>query len=110
MPERLSERLPCEIDDCLAPRLVTVDAGGPLVIELRRRMGAAPVITEPVRSNRRQRGLPPAQIVETPIALWTAGAERCQDSTTLRRMSPWRRCGATSCRRGTSEWNRSSEA
>jgi hypothetical protein len=37
-----------------------------------------------VRIKQRQRGLPPAQLVETLIALWVAGGDRCQDLQTLR--------------------------
>jgi hypothetical protein len=84
MPELLSERLPYEIDDRLDPSLVTAYAGVPLVIELVRRVGAAQVVNERVRSKQRQRGLPPAQLVETLIALWAAGGDRCQDLQTLR--------------------------
>jgi hypothetical protein len=84
MPELLSERLPFEIDDRLDPSLVTAYAGVPLVIELFRRVGAAQVVNEQVRIKQRQRGLPPAQLVETLIALWAAGGDRCQDLQTLR--------------------------
>lgn len=49
----------------------------PLVIELFRRVGAAQIVNEQVRIKRGQRGLTPAQLVETLIALWVAGGERC---------------------------------
>lgn len=39
---------------------------------------------EQVRIKQRQRGLTPAQWVETLRALWTAGGDRCQDLQTLR--------------------------
>ena len=86
MPETPSEpaQLPFEIDDRIDPTLITAHAGVPLVIELFRRVGAAQVINEQVRIKQRQRGLLPAQLVETLIALWAAGGERCQDLQTLR--------------------------
>jgi len=37
-----------------------------------------------VQVKQRQRGLPPSQLVETLIALWTSGGDRCQDLSTLR--------------------------
>jgi hypothetical protein len=58
--------------------------GGPLVIELFRRVGAAQVVNDQVRINQRQRGLMPAPLVEALIALWAAGGDRCQDLQTLR--------------------------
>lgn len=84
MSELSSERLPFEIDDRIDPRLVTPHAGVPLVIELFRRVGAAQVINAQVRRKQRPRGLTSAQLVETLIALWTAGGDRCQDLKTLR--------------------------
>jgi hypothetical protein len=86
MPETLSERmqLPFESDDRIDPGLVTAHAGVPLVIELFRRVGAAQVVNEQVRLKQRQRGLMPAQVVETLLALWAAGGDRCQDLQTLR--------------------------
>jgi len=86
MPETpsLPVRLPFEIDDQIDPTRITAHAGVPLVIELFRRVGAAQVINEQVRIKQRQRGLTAAQLVETLIALWTAGGDRCQDLQTLR--------------------------
>ena len=85
MPELLpSEQLPFEIDDRIDPRLVTAHAGVPLVIELFRHVGAAQVVNAQVRLKQRQRGVTPAQLVETLIALWTAGGDRGQDLKTLR--------------------------
>ncbi len=86
MPEMPSERarLPFEIDDRIDPGLITAHAGVPLVIELFRRVGAAQVVNAQVRIKQRQRGLTPAQLVETLIALWAAGGDRCQDLQTLR--------------------------
>lgn len=77
-------RLPFDIDDQIDPTLLTAHAGGPLVIELFRRLGPAQIVKEQVRIKQRQRGLTPAQLVETLIALWAAGGERCQDLQTLR--------------------------
>lgn len=79
-----SERLPFEIDDRIEPRLVTAHAGVPRVIELFRRVGAVQVVTAQVRIKQRQRGLTPAQLVETLVALWAAGGDRCQDLKALR--------------------------
>ena len=77
-------RLPFDIDDQIDPTLITAHAGVPLVIELFRRVGVAQVVNEQVRIKQRQRGLTPAQLVETLIALWAAGGDRCQDLQTLR--------------------------
>ncbi|MFI4978552.1 MAG: IS1380 family transposase [Solirubrobacterales bacterium] len=77
-------RLPFEIDDTIDPTLVTGRAGVPLVIELFRQLGVAQAIAAHVPVKQRQRGLPPAQLVESLIALWTSGGDRCQDLTTLR--------------------------
>lgn len=86
MPETPSAhaRLPFDIDDQIDPTLITAHAGVPLVIELFRRVGAAQVVNEQVRIKQRQRGLTPAQLVETLLALWVAGGDRCQDLQTLR--------------------------
>ncbi len=86
MPEMPSAnvRLPFDIDDQIDPTLITAHAGVPLVIELFRRVGAAQIVNEQVRIKRRQRGVTPAQLVETLIALWVAGGERCQDLQPLR--------------------------
>jgi hypothetical protein len=79
-----SPRLPFEIDDAIDPSLVTSRAGVPLVIELFRQLGVAQAIDTHVAVKQRQRGLPPSQLVESLIALWTSGGDRCQDLTTLR--------------------------
>ncbi len=86
MPETPSEspRLPFEIEARLDPSLVPAHAGVPLVSELVRRLGAAQVVHAQVRTKPRQRGVTPAQWVETRIALWTAGGDRGQDLETLR--------------------------
>ena len=83
MPE-MSPRLPFEIDDAIDPSLVTSRAGVPLVIELFRHLGVAQAIDAHVAVKQRQRGLPPSQLVESLVALWTSGGDRCQDLTTLR--------------------------
>jgi post-segregation antitoxin (ccd killing protein) len=77
-------RLPFEIDDAIDPTLVTGRAGVPLVIELFRHMGVAGAIDAQVRVKQRQRGLQPSQLVESLIALWVSGGDRCQDLTPLR--------------------------
>jgi hypothetical protein len=79
-----SPRLPFEIDDTLDPSLVTGRAGVPLVIELFRQLGVAATIDAEVTVKQRQRGLPPSQLIESLIALWTSGGDRCQDLTPLR--------------------------
>jgi hypothetical protein len=83
-PPSLPARLPFEIDDRIDPTLITAHAGVPLVIELFRHVGAAQVVNAQVRIKQRQRGLMPAQLVETLIALWAAGGDRCQDLQILR--------------------------
>ncbi|MGD0264995.1 MAG: hypothetical protein ABSD47_08560 [Candidatus Methylomirabilota bacterium] len=77
MPEE-TPRLPFEIDETVDPSLVTGRAGVPLVIELFRQLGAAATINTQVRLKQRQRGLRPSQLVESLIALWTSGGDRCQ--------------------------------
>ena len=79
-----SPRLPFEIDDTIDPTLVTGRAGVPLAIELFRQLGVAEAVDTHVQIKQRQRGLRPAQLVESLIALWTSGGDRCQDLTTLR--------------------------
>jgi hypothetical protein len=83
MPQE-TPRLPFEIDDALDPTLVTGRAGVPLVIELFRQLGVAAAIDTHVPVKQRQRGLRPAQLVESLIALWVSGGDRGQDLTTLR--------------------------
>jgi len=83
MPDT-SPRLPFEIDDALDPSLITGRAGVPLVIELFRHLGVAATIDAQVAVKQRQRGLQPSQFVESLVALWTSGGDRCQDLTTLR--------------------------
>ncbi len=77
-------QLPFDLDDVVDPSLVTARAGVPLAIELFRQLGVAATIDAAVAVKRRQRGLRPSQLVESLIALWVAGGDRCQDLTTLR--------------------------
>jgi hypothetical protein len=77
-------RLPFEIDATIDPTLVTGRAGVPLVIELFRQLGVAQTIDREVAIKQRQRGLPASQLVESVIALWVSGGDRCQDLTMLR--------------------------
>ena len=83
MPEPIP-RLPFEIADTIDPTLVTGRAGVPLVIELFRQLGVAHGIDTAVPIKQRQRGLRPSQLVESLVALWVSGGDRCQDLTTLR--------------------------
>jgi hypothetical protein len=83
MPDT-SPRLPFEIDDAIDPTLVTGRAGVPLVVELFRQLGVAEAIDTHVPVKQRQRGLKPSQLVESLVALWASGGDRCQDLTTLR--------------------------
>jgi len=79
-----NSRLPFEIDDTIDPTLVTGRAGVPLVIELFRHLGVAHAIDAEVVVKQRQRGLPPSQLVESLVALWASGGDRCQDLAMLR--------------------------
>jgi hypothetical protein len=83
MSER-SPRLPFEIDEALDPTLVTGRAGVPLVSELFRQLGVARVLDTAVPIKQRQRGLRPSQLVESLVALWVSGGDRCEDLSTLR--------------------------
>ena len=99
-PPSLPARLPFEIDDRIAPTLITAHAGVPLVIELFRQVGAAQVVHAQVRSKQRQRGLLPAQVGETLIALWAAGGDRGHALQTFCGLIPrWPPCWAMSCPR-----------
>jgi hypothetical protein len=79
-----SPRLPFEIDDTIDPTLVTGRAGVPLVIELFRQLGVAQTIDAEVAVKQRKRGLSPSQLVESLVALWVSGGDRCQDLIALR--------------------------
>jgi hypothetical protein len=80
----MSPRLPFEIDDAIDPTLVTGRAGVPLVIELGRQLGVTRMLDTAVPIKQRQRGLRPSQLVESLVALWVSGGDRCQDLTTFR--------------------------
>src|SRR3974377_1622776 len=82
MPED-ARRLPFEIDATIDPTLVTGRAGLPLVLELFRQLGVAATIDAALQIKPRQRGLRPSQLVESLIALWVAGGDRCQALTAL---------------------------
>jgi Transposase DDE domain group 1 len=77
-------RLPFEIDDTIDPTVVTGRAGVPLVFELFRQLGVAQTLDAKVAVKQRQRGLPPSQLIESLIALWVSGGDRCQDLAMLR--------------------------
>ena len=83
MPDT-SPRLPFEIDEMTDPSLVKGRAGFPVVIERFRQLGVAATIDAEIAVKQRQRSLPPAQVVESLIALWTSGADRYQDLTAMR--------------------------
>lgn len=83
MPES-SPLLPFEIDDAFDQTLVTDWAGVPLVIGLFHQLGVAQAIDAAVAVKQRQRGLPPSQLLESLIAFWASGGDRCQDPATLR--------------------------
>jgi hypothetical protein len=83
MPQN-TPRLPFEIDGTIDPTLVTGRAGIPLVIELFRHLGVAQTIDAEVAVKQRQRGLTPAELIASLIALWASGGDRCQDLTMLR--------------------------
>ncbi len=77
-------QLPFDLDEVVDPSLVTARAGVPLAIELFRQLGVAAAVDAQVAVKQRQRGLRSSQLVESLIALWVAGGDRCQDLTTLR--------------------------
>jgi hypothetical protein len=77
-------RLPFELDQRAESGFITAHGGVPLLIEAFRVSGAAALLDQRVVIKRRQRGLPPAQMVEGLFALWAAGGERCEDLARLR--------------------------
>ncbi len=83
MPQSPTQ-LPFDLDAVVDPSLVTARAGVPLAIELFRQLGVAAAVDAHVLVKQRQRGLRPSQLVETLVALWVAGGDRCQDLTALR--------------------------
>jgi hypothetical protein len=86
MPEKklYFEPLPFEVDSEVDESLITAHAGVPLVVELFRASGAAGVVDAEVRVKQRQRGLKVSELVESLVALWVAGGERCEDLNRLR--------------------------
>ncbi|MEK7232892.1 MAG: IS1380 family transposase [Elusimicrobiota bacterium] len=77
-------RLPFEIDQEVDESLVTAHAGVPLLVELFRATGGDAVCDAKCSSKRRQRGLKASEMLESLLALWTAGGERCEDLAMLR--------------------------
>jgi hypothetical protein len=88
-----------EIDSALEASLVTPRAGIPSLIEAFRQSGTAAAIDEGVQIKTRKRGLSASQMVESLVALWAAGGERCEESIVFVRTRRWRRCSAMICRR-----------
>ena len=80
----MQTRLPFEIDQQIEQNLTTGYAGVPLLLELFRVSGAAAVVAEQVRIKQRNRGASELEIVESLLALWSAGGERCEDLERLR--------------------------
>ena len=80
----MQTRLPFEIDQQIEESLTTGYAGVPLVMELFRVSGAAGAVDEQVRIKKRKRGASELEIVESLLALWSAGGERCEDLERLR--------------------------
>ena len=83
MPKKKESRatdftpLPFEIDTQVDEALLTAHAGVPLAMELFRASGAAKVVDREVRLKERSRGLSASQMVESLMALWLAGGDRC---------------------------------
>ena len=86
MTERKSKgaSLPFELDAEVDSSLLTAHAGVPLLVELFRSSGAAAVVDERVTIKQRRRGLKASELVESLVALWAAGGERCEDLNRLR--------------------------
>lgn len=80
----MQTRLPFELDQQVEESLTTGFAGVPLLMELFRVSGAAQVLDEQVRIKQRKRGATEVEIVESLLALWAAGGERCEDLERLR--------------------------
>lgn len=78
------QRLDFEIDEALETSLVTPRAGVASLIEVFRQSGAAPTIDREVKIKTRKRGLSSSQMVESLLALWASGGERCEDLDRLR--------------------------
>jgi hypothetical protein len=80
----MSGRLNFEIDTELDPGLVTAHAGVPSLIEAYRLSGVAAVVADRIKLKTRKRGLAASEMVESFLALWAAGGERCEDFDRLR--------------------------
>ena len=80
----LKTRLPFEIDQEVDESLLTAHAGIPLLMEFYRASGVAGVVEARCSVKQRKRGLTAAEMVESLLALWTAGGERCEDLERLR--------------------------
>ncbi|MBI5854702.1 MAG: hypothetical protein HZB35_05625 [Nitrospirae bacterium] len=78
MPDQ-PKQLAFEIDTRTDPSLMTAHAGMPRLIDLMRTIGVTRILDEQVHMKRRRRGLYPSQLVETLVALWVVGRERCQN-------------------------------
>ena len=75
----MAARLDFEIDSELETGLITGHAGVPGLIEAFRQTGTATVIDREIQLKSRKRGLSPAEMVESLLALWAAGGERAED-------------------------------
>lgn len=80
----MKKRLGFEIDTRIEKSLTTGHAGVPVLMELFRESGAAQVIDEQLHIKRRRRGAGELEIVESLLALWTAGGDTCEDLDALR--------------------------
>lgn len=80
----LKTRLPFEIDQEVDESLLTAHAGIPLLMEFYRASGVADVVEARCSVKQRKRGLTAAEMVESLLALWAAGGERCEDLDRLR--------------------------
>jgi len=79
-----SKRMAFEIDEKVDDSLVTAHGGVPVLLEWYRVSGAHQAVGEGVRVKARQRGLSESELVESFLALWLSGGERCEDFTRLR--------------------------
>ena len=80
----MTGRLNFEIDTELETGLVTARAGIPSLVEAFRLTGRAAVVERTVKLKKRKRGLTSSETVESFLALWAAGGERCEDFDRLR--------------------------
>ena len=80
----MTGRLNFEIDTELETGLVTARAGIPSLVEAFRLTGTAAVVERTVKLKKRKRGLTSSETVESFLALWAAGGERCEDFDRLR--------------------------